>query len=318
VTIADRLLRSVVPTGKRDTAAVMEGVVMSLLGLEPAVTGSVQGPRWSRSIGVRLLVLLGIVGAVSAAANVMVSAADGSAVGTLLAGVAAAGLAVAAYRAAVRWVECRRAVEVSWPGAAAGLRRGVVAGGALFAAVIGLIAFCGGYRVTGWGSVAGAVAVLGVMTSVAVSEELLFRAVLFRIVEERAGTWAALVISGLLFGLLHLINPGATAFGAVAVTVEAGALLGAAYVATRTIWLPVGLHLGWNVAQAGIFGTTVSGTDVAPEGLLRGVLTGPAALTGGDFGPEASVVAVLVCAVPTVMLLRLARRRGHLVPAGRR
>lgn len=232
---------------------------------------------------------------------------------TLVAGFLAAALALAAYAWVVRRTEHREPVEVSPKTAPAALGRGVLIGLAMFAAVIANIAFLGGYEVRGWGSLTGALAILGFMVAVAVTEELLFRGVLFRIVEEKIGTALALVLSGLVFGFAHLPNPGATVWSSLAIAIEAGLMLGAAYVATRTLWVPIGVHFAWNFAQGGIFSTNVSGQD-APQGLLDGVTSGPAILTGGDFGPEASAYSVVAGAVVTAAFLWLARRRGNIVP----
>lgn len=259
----------------------------------------------------RLVLLLVVFTGVSALASVILGAVADAPFWRLVLGVVTAALALWLYAGAVRFTERRSAIELRMVDARAGLIRGAATGLVLFAVVIAVIALFGGYRITGWGSVGGAVAVLGLMCAVAVTEELLFRGVLLRIVEELTGTWAALAISAVFFGGLHLLNPGATAWGALAIAVEAGLMLGAAYVATRSLWLPIGLHLAWNTAEAGIFGTTVSGTDHGSLGLLQATMSGPTALTGGDFGPEASVVAIIVCAVPTVLFLRTARRRGR-------
>ncbi|GAA0929748.1 type II CAAX endopeptidase family protein [Pseudonocardia zijingensis] len=236
---------------------------------------------------------------------------------TLVLGVATAALAVAVYAWAVRWTERRRPVEVGAPGAAGALGRGVLIGVGMFGFVIVNIWFLGGYRVEGAGSVAGAAGLLGFMAAAAVTEELMFRGILFRLVEQRAGTWIALALTGVLFGLSHLPNPNASVWGAVAIAVEAGGMLAAAYAATRTLWLPIGLHFGWNFAAAGIFGTEVSGNGT-PEGLLQGETSGPLLISGGAFGPEGSLYAVLAGVVLTIVFLWLARRRGHLVPRGGR
>jgi uncharacterized protein len=187
----------------------------------------------------------------------------------------------------------------------------------MFAAVIANIAFLGGYDVLGWGSPAGAAALFGFTAAAVVVEELLFRGILFRIIEGRVGTWAALALSGVLFGAAHLFNPNATLWTASAIAVEAGFMLAAVYAATRNLWVPIGVHFGWNFAQGGIFGTSISGTD-APQGLLDGVTSGPYLLSGGEFGPEASGYSVLAGVVVTVVFLWLARRRGNLVPPRRR
>jgi len=265
----------------------------------------------------RLVTQLVVVGTAAFVGSAGVGAAEGSWALTLLAGIATAVLSLLAYRWVVRRTEHRDPVEAGRAGAGTALGRGALVGALLFVTVIGAIALGGGYRVDGTGSVAVAAGLVGVMAAAAVTEELLFRGILFRVVEQRLGTWVALALTGVLFGAMHLMNPEATLWGAAAIAIEAGGMLGAAYVATRKLWLPIGLHLGWNLAASGLFGTVVSGNDT-PQGLLRGVTSGPALLSGGAFGPEASLYSVLVCVVATAVLLRLARRRGHLVPARRR
>ncbi|MBE3015050.1 CPBP family intramembrane metalloprotease [Microbispora sp. NEAU-D428] len=264
----------------------------------------------------RLLKQLVAVAAVAFAGSMGVGAVQGNALLTLILGVATAVLLVFVYARVVRWSERRAPVEVAAKGAASAVGRGLLIGVGMFAAVILNIALIGGYRIDGAGSVAGAVGVLGLMAAAAVTEELLFRGILFRIVEERAGTWLALALTGLLFGLSHLFNPHASLWGAIAIAIEAGGMLAAAYAATRTLWVPIGLHFGWNFAAAGIFGTEVSGNG-AQEGLLHGVTSGPALLTGGEFGPEASPYAVLFGLLLAVAFMWLARRRGNVVPLRR-
>lgn len=265
----------------------------------------------------RLVKQLGTVFVVALVGSVVLSAVDGSWALALLVGSATAAVALLAYAWVVRRSERRAPTEVALRGAAGALARGLGLGLLMFGLVIGGIALTGGYRVDGWGSVTVALALVGVTAAAAVTEELLFRGVLLRLVEERAGTWVALLVTAVLFGAMHLTNPEATLWGATAIAIEAGGMLGAAYVATRTLWLPIGLHAGWNLAAAAIFGTEVSGNDT-PQGLLAGVTSGPALISGGEFGPEGSVLAVLAGAALTVVFLRLAHRRGRLVPGRRR
>ncbi|MFE7931934.1 CPBP family intramembrane glutamic endopeptidase [Streptomyces sp. NPDC057456] len=267
--------------------------------------------------GVRLAVMVVLFILVTGLAAGMRSIAGDNPVLSLLFGAVAAAIALTVYAAAVRFLEQRPVSELDTADAAYGLRRGTLVGLGLFAATLALIALFGGYDTKGGVSVAGAFTILGMMAGIAVVEEILFRGIVFRLIEQLTGTRGALAISGVLFGALHLVNPGATVWGALAIAIEAGLMLGAAYAATRTLWLPIGLHLGWNFALSGIFGVTVSGNEDMPAGLLHGVLSGPTAITGGDFGPEASVFAILVCTIPTVMFLRSAKRSGHLYTRGR-
>ncbi|BCL27958.1 lysostaphin resistance A-like protein [Streptomyces aurantiacus] len=262
--------------------------------------------------GVRLAALVVLFVLVMGLTTGMSGVAGDNPVLSLLFGAAAVVIALTVYAAAVRILEQRPVSELDLGAARSGLRVGVLVGLGLFGATLALVALFGGYGTKGGVSVGGAVTILGMMAGTAVVEELLFRGIVFRLVEDLAGTRGALVVSGLLFGALHLVNSGATVWGALAISVEAGLMLGAAYVATRTLWLPIGLHFGWNFALSGIFGVTVSGNEDLPDGLLHGVLSGPEAITGGSFGPEASIFAILVCVVPTVVFLRTAKRRGRL------
>lgn len=263
----------------------------------------------------RLVKQLGAVLVVAVPGSIAVQALHAwghSFVLTLVVGVAIAALMIGMYRWVVRRTERRRAAEIVNAGAGAALARGVTVTTLVFTAVIGIIAVLGGYRVEGWGSPSAAIGFLGLTAVVVASEELIFRGIVQRLLEERVGTWIALGVTAALFGAVHLANPHATLWGAFAVAIEAGGMLGAAYVATRSLWLPMGLHFGWNVAVGGIFGTEVSGNE-ASKGLLDGATSGPTLLTGGAFGPEGSIIAVLACTIITVALLRLAHQRGHIV-----
>ncbi|MGI5443990.1 CPBP family intramembrane glutamic endopeptidase [Streptomyces shenzhenensis] len=274
--------------------------------------------RW-KSVWVRLPVLFVLLLVVNALTGLVNGVAAATPVTGLLSGVATAGLALGAYVWLVRRLEDRRnPAELRPEEARSGLRRGALLGLGMFALVILVIALGGGYHLEGWGTFGGALTTLGLMTCVAVTEELAFRGALFRILEERTGTWGALAASGLMFGALHLVNPDATLWGALAIAVEAGLLFGAVYAATRSLWLPIGLHLGWNMAEGGVFGTTVSGSDAGHGSLFTASVSGPEALTGGAFGPEASVVAIVISLIPTVYFLREAKRRGRFFARGDR
>lgn len=236
---------------------------------------------------------------------------------TLLLGLLVAVASVFVYRWVVRRTEKRPVTELAWTGATAATSWGTLLGVGLFALVIVNIAFLGGYQVHGLGSPMSALGLVGFMAAVAVMEEVMWRGVLFRVIEERTGTWISLGLTGLAFGLVHLINPNATLWGALAIAIEAGGMLTAAYVATRSLWLPIGLHFGWNLGGSALFGTEVSGSGT-PPGLLDATMSGPTVLTGGGFGPEGSMYSVVFCVLVTVVFMWIARRRGRIVPLRRR
>ena len=212
----------------------------------------------------------------------------------------------ASYHAYVRLIEKRRPVaELARRGAVAQAGIGFLVGAALFGATMLVLWSIGVARIgpgTGWGALVPAFAAA---LAAAASEEVLLRGVVFRIVSERLGDRAALAISAALFGALHAANPGATLISSVAIALEAGVLLAAAFMVTRQLWLPIGMHAAWNFTEGGVFGASVSGHEV--QGLLSSRFEGHDLLTGGSFGPEASIVAVFICLAASAALLGLAR-----------
>ena len=129
--------------------------------------------------------------------------------------------------------------------------------------------------------------------TIAVGEEILFRGIVFRMIDVRWNTWMAMIISTLIFGLVHIVNPGATWWSTLAIALESGLLLGAAYKYSGTLWLPIGIHWAWNYMQGNVFGFAVSGNE-AGESMITPSIEGPDLLTGGIFGAEASIIAVVI------------------------
>ena len=189
---------------------------------------------------------------------------------------------------------------------------GGAAGFLVFSLAVAIAAAMGVYWITGEGD-ASALLKAFVTSALfpAVTEELIFRGILFRWIEAFGGSWAALLLTSALFGAAHLHNPDASAVAAVGIAFEAGVMLGAAYMLTRSLWLPMGLHAAWNFTQGEIYDIPVSGTPV--HGLLIARLSGPPLLTGNGFGLEASLIAILVATLFGLWLLWLAIRKGELM-----
>jgi membrane protease YdiL (CAAX protease family) len=211
----------------------------------------------------------------------------------------------------VRWIECRPVSELARRGAARHVLAGMLVGAGLFCTAMLGLWLMGAWTYTGM--VAGSMWIYPLVTAVtaAVVEETLMRGVLFRVLEQGLGSWIALGFSALLFGLMHAANPGATATSVIAVALEAGVLLAAAFMVSRRLWFVYGLHAAWNFTEGGIFATRVSGMDV--EGRIGVQFTGSDWLTGGAFGPEASAVSVAVCLAAGVAFLVMAQRRARVV-----
>lgn len=219
-----------------------------------------------------------------------------------------------AYGAYVRLVEQRVVSELSGKGALGELSFGILIGLGLLAIIIAILWLPGYYQVIGTHSWEVLIAALVVNVPSGLVQEIIFRGVIFRITEESLGTWLALAISALLFGLVHILMAQATVFSTFSIMIEGGILLGAAYMLTRRLWLAIGIHVALDVASDGIFGVGASGLSGTPiPGLLQAKLTGPALLTGGAAGVEASLVTVVVLLAASIVLLWRARRAGHIM-----
>lgn len=133
-------------------------------------------------------------------------------------------------------------------------------------------------------------------------EELINRGYLFQALCEGAGVWTAAIVVNLIFSLVHITNPAFSILGGVFLFIH-GLLYTVAYLKTRSLWTPIGLHLAWNIAQGPVAGMKVSGTSVN-NSLFLADTSGPEVLTGGNFGVEGGIIAIFVSIIILLALLR--------------
>ncbi|MCM8729629.1 CPBP family intramembrane glutamic endopeptidase [Hephaestia sp. GCM10023244] len=226
-------------------------------------------------------------------------------------GAAVAAVFTGAYLAFVWLVERRRPTAFGLKGWARELGAGLLIGFLIFSAIVGVIALFGGYRVVGTRGPEVLWPVLGIALISGFTEEIIMRGLIFRLIERWLGSWIALAMSAALFGVGHLANPNASWLAAICIALEAGIMLGAIYMVTRRLWAAIGIHAAWNFTQGGIYGIAISGLDT--KGLLVPRITGPDLLTGGAFGAEASLPALVLATALGVALLVIAHRRGNIV-----
>ena len=216
------------------------------------------------------------------------------------------------YKLFVRKMGETRHDDLRGPRSVHQLGAGIAAGVLLFSVIVLIAAILGVYRIVAagdWSAFGPSLVNQGLFP--AVGEELLFRAILFRWLEQFSGSWSALLISSALFGASHLWNPNASWIAAAGIAVEAGLMLGAAYMLTRRLWVPMGIHGAWNVTQGEIYDIPVSGTP--QHGIVDARLEGSPLLPVNGFGLEASLIAIVVATAFGCWLLWLAVKRGELV-----
>jgi membrane protease YdiL (CAAX protease family) len=139
----------------------------------------------------------------------------------------------------------------------------------------------------------------------ALGEEALFRGYPLQTLTRANFAWLAVFLTSVPFAAVHLRNPNVAAGFTFINTALAGVWLAVAYLRTRTLWFPLGVHWAWNWALGSLFGLPVSGiTDLAPHPLLRGTDLGPPWLTGGNYGIEGGLACTVTLILSTLLILR--------------
>jgi membrane protease YdiL (CAAX protease family) len=142
----------------------------------------------------------------------------------------------------------------------------------------------------------------------AAAEELLFHGFGFQVLLREIGTYATVLPVGILFGLLHNNNPNSSRIGLIN-TAGFGILFGIAFLRSHDLWLPMGLHFGWNFTLP-LFGVNLSGITIKPTGVT--LLWNVGSLwSGGDYGPEASILTSGVLLILLIYIWKIPVARQH-------
>ena len=192
--------------------------------------------------------------------------------------------------------------------AAAGFATGILLQ-SLFIAVIYL---AGGYAVTQINAASYLLPAFAASLTAGFVAEIIIMGIVFRLTEEKFGTVITLITVTLLFALLHINVPGATIISICATAAQAGLLLGAAYIFSRSLWLPIFLHFGWDFAEPGIFGGANPGIRIQQH-LFTSTISGSPLLTGGQSGPQNSSQGLILCLLTGFSFLWLAEKKNNFV-----
>ena len=215
------------------------------------------------------------------------------------------------YNLLIRYVEANDACKIAPRKDISSIGNGLFIGFSYFIIVTVTMSLCGYYHIKSiqfdWEK---QLFSFTLFFLVAVSEEIFFRGILFHMINRRWNIWAALVISALIFGGLHIFNDNATLWSSIAIAIEAGSLLGAAYAYSKNLWLPIGIHWIWNYTQGNILGFPVSGGDNVTS-VITPEINGPQWLTGGSFGAEASVIAAVIGLLISLWFIRKTIQQEH-------
>lgn len=230
----------------------------------------------------------------------------------LIGGTFTAILVIISYTYLFKLYEKREITEFSKKGIIVNLLVGVILGVILQSLTILVIYLKGGYSILAINPILFVVPPLTLGITSAIIEEIIFRGVIFRIPEEKLGSYISLLISALIFGAIHISNPNSSLGSGTGLVIQAGLLLGVAYIYARNLWFPIAIHFAWNFTQSAIFGASVSGNTISKT-LIVSRVEGANWFTGGQFGPEGSVQATIFCFIATVILLVLSHKKNKII-----
>ena len=230
----------------------------------------------------------------------------------LFTGIVVASLSIVTYTWLFRFYEKRRITELSVKGIGKNLSLGICLGIALQSLTILVIYLNKGFTVISVNSMLFMLPSLAMAFTSAIFEEILFRGIIFRITEEKLGSYWALIISAVIFGAMHLANPHSSIVAALGLAIQAGLLLAAAYIFSRNLWFPIAIHFAWNFTQSGIFGVSTSGNNMGTS-LLTTKIEGAEWFTGGQFGPEGSIQATVFCLIATIVLMLFNHKQRRII-----
>ena len=230
----------------------------------------------------------------------------------LIGGLFVATLAIISYCYLFKLYEKRKITEFSKNGIIKNLATGIILGAVLQSLTILVIYLKGGYTIISINPILFIIPPFILAFTAAIVEEILLRGIIFRITEEKLGSYLAMAISAVLFGAMHLANPNSSLTAGMGLAIQAGLLLAAAYIYKRNLWFPIAIHFAWNFTQSAIFGANVSG-NTNSKTLITSKIEGAEWFTGAQFGPEGSIQATLFCFIATVILLVLSHKEGKII-----
>lgn len=217
--------------------------------------------------------------------------------------------ALFSYILLFRWYKRRKITELSIASFKKYAWKGFFIGLVLQSLSVAVMYAAGNYTIV---HVSGIASLLPGLITAAVAgfvAEIIIRGLLFRLVEEMAGTVITIVLFIILFFILHITGTNATFLSAITTALQAGLLLSAAYVYSRSLWFPIFLHFAWDFAGPGIYGGINPGITINSS-LLTAKITGHALLTGGQSGPGNSIQSAIFCIITGLLLLS---KREHFI-----
>ena len=216
-----------------------------------------------------------------------------------------------AYVLFVRLFEKRKAEEISInPSAFKEISLGGILGLCMITLVMSLMWMTGNFTISGIDHTAPLFQSFLFHSFFAFLQDIVYFAIVFRIIEKSIGSWIAIVVASFVFGFKHLLFPGYTFWSVFAQTLEAGLLFTALFILSRKIWLIYGFHVVWNFVQYGLI-MGFDAENLTP--LFISDFTGSNLITGMPVGLEASIMTFCIGTTLGMFFLKRAYKKGNFI-----
>lgn len=210
-------------------------------------------------------------------------------------------LIISGYVLFVRIIEKRKVKELSFQTFAPGTIKGGLWGTISIGGILLILFLSGVFSIKGINGNIHTYQMLLLLFLLSTTEEILYRGILYRLIEKWGGTVAALITSSFLFSIMHLRNDHFNIYSFLAI-LFGGLIMGLMYTKTKNLWFPIAAHFTWNYSQI-IMGIRLSGSDdFSNLSLLKTELSGNSLLTGGNFGVENSLITIGYTALIALIL----------------
>ena len=229
----------------------------------------------------------------------------------LIRGIIASSFVIGTYICFYSKYEKREIGEFSGRGFVKNSILGLVMGTTLQCLTILVIYLWGDFRIISVNPFSSILTPFAIALSVAIFEETLLRGIIFRIVEEKLGSYISLLISAIIFGAVHLLNPDSSVISSICIGIV-GFMFGASYIYSRNLWLPIAIHFSWNFVQSGIFGAITSGNEKTSS-LFTTKISGADLITGGAFGPEGTIHATILWLLVSIIFMVLITKQKKMI-----
>jgi uncharacterized protein len=220
--------------------------------------------------------------------------------------------ALATYIFLFRFYEDRKIEELSFASLSKNAIMGFITGLALQSLFILIIYIFGKYSITHINPVSFLMPSFAAAVTAGFVAEILIVGIFFRLTEEKLGTLITLLISVVLFVIMHVNAKGATTLSVLSTAMQAGVLLPAVYIFSRNLWIPIFLHFAWDFSEPGIFGGINPSISI-DKSLFTSKISGESFLTGGQMGPQNSVQSLILCSIAAFLFLWLAKRKNNFI-----